>query len=280
VTGIRGSDRSGAEVEEKARVVIGADGVRSLVADAVGAEKVVDAGSHTCGFYAYFSGMRDRNDAARLFVNSSARRFYITFPTNDDLDMVFLFWGREQTNQVRSNLEAAYGESLSLVPELADQVAGAKRETRIIGTHLLPNFIRRAHGPGWALVGDAAIHRDPITAQGITNAFTHASILAEELNIAFAGEQSIDTALASYDTRQFERLKPMFNYTVHMAMMQPTPDAVREILPQVAQDPIATGAFMGAFLGSVPLELAFSPQMIERFAQDVARGEAEVRDAA
>ena len=29
----------------------------------------------------------------------------------------------------------------------------------------LPNFFRRSHGPGWALVGDAGYNKDPITAQ-------------------------------------------------------------------------------------------------------------------
>jgi 2-polyprenyl-6-methoxyphenol hydroxylase-like FAD-dependent oxidoreductase len=139
------------------------------------------------------------------------------------------------------------------------------------------NFFRRAHGPGWALVGDAALHRDPITAQGITNAFTHAAILAEELNQAFAGDKEVDTALADYDARQFDALKPMFDYTVHLAMLQPLPDGVPQMLQQAANDPVATGAFIGAFLGSVPLNLVFPEPILQLFADDVARGQQEVR---
>ena len=280
VAGIRGAEKGGEVVTDRAKVVVGADGVRSFVADAVGAERYVDAGIHTCGHYAYFSGMRERDDAAKLQILTDKRRFYITFPTNDGLDMVFLFWPTEEAARVRSNLDAAFNESLQLVPELEARVQSATRETRISGTHLLPNFFRRAHGPGWALVGDAALHRDPITAQGITNAFTHASILAEELDLALRGEKQLDAAVANYDGRQFDLLKPMFDYTVHLAMLQQLPDEVAQMLPQIATDPAATSAFIGAFMGSVPLGQVFPPHLLERFAADVERGHEENRRVA
>ncbi len=277
VVGIKGSERGGAMVTERAQVVIGGDGVRSMVADAVQAEAYVDAGIHTCGHYAYFSGMRERNDEASLHILTKERRFYITFPTNDDLDMVFLFWPTEEAKRVRADLEGAFAKSLKFVPQLESRVQQGTRETRISGTHLMHNFFRRAHGPGWALVGDAALHRDPITAQGITNAFTHAAILAEELTQAFAGDKEVDAALADYDARQFDALKPMFDYTVHLAMLQPLPEGVPQMLQQAANDPIATGAFIGAFLGSVPLDQVFPEPILQLFADDVARGQEELR---
>ncbi len=277
VVGIRGAERGGEVVTEKARVVVGADGVRSMVANAVGAEAYVDAGIHTCGHYAYYSGMREKDDAASLHILTDERRFYITFPTNDGLDMVFLFWPTEMAQSVRADTERAFAASLKKVPALEARVRSGTRESRITGSHLLHNFFRRAHGPGWALVGDAALHRDPITAQGITNAFTHAAILAEELDSAFSGDKTVDDALAQYDQRQFAALKPMFDYTVHLAMLQPLPEQVQGMLPMVAQEPMATSAFIGAFMGSVPLDQVFPPELLERFAADVERGKEESR---
>ncbi|MBL4836650.1 MAG: FAD-dependent monooxygenase [Kordiimonadaceae bacterium] len=277
VVGIKGTGKNGTQVSERAKVIVGADGTNSFVGNSVKAECHVDAGIHTCGFYAYHSGMREADNAAILNVLTDKRRFYINFPTNDDLDMVFLFWPTGEAKSVRKDVEAAYYESLKNVPELEARVRGGQRESRIMGTHMLPNFFRRAHGPGWALVGDAALHRCPITAQGITNAFTHAEILAEELCLAFGGDKNIDVALADYDRRQFEQLKPMFDYTVHLAMLQPTPDLVQKMLPLISQDVAATSAFMGAFLGSVPLNQVFPPELMERFASDVERGQRAVK---
>jgi flavin-dependent dehydrogenase len=277
VVGIRGQQSGGSEVTERARVVIGADGINSIVANTVGAERYIDAGTHTCGHYAYFSGMRDRDDAASLYVDTDARRFYITFPTNDDLDMVFLFWPTEMAKSVRADLKGAFSKSLKLVPELEARVNSGQMESRISGTHLLPNFFRRAHGPGWALVGDAALHRDPITAQGITNAFVHADILAEELNQSFQGGKDLMTALADYDRRQFQLLKPMFDYTVHLSRLQPLPSQVEAMLPAVQSSASATGAFIGAFMGSVPLDQVFPAQLLSEFAADVDRCHEENR---
>lgn len=273
--GIEGASAGGRTVVETAKVVVGADGVNSMVAKTVGAPKVVDAGIHTCGYYGYYSGMRGSDRAASLHVRTAQKRFYITFPTNDGLDMVFLFWGSEQADQVRRDKAAAFADSLTLVPELADRVAGARLESPLAGSHLFFNHIRRAHGPGWALVGDAAIHRDPITAQGITNAFTHASLLADELIKAFGGRKPVDQALADYDARQFAQLKPMFDYTVHLAMMPTASPELVAMLPTLMSDAEARATFMGAFLGAVPLNQAFPATMIERFAADVARAQQE-----
>ncbi len=280
VVGIRGKGADNLDVAARAKIVIGADGVRSMVANAVGAEMHIDAGSHTCARYAYFSGMRKNDDEVSLYINSEHRRFYITCPTNDGLEMVLLFWHKDQEDLLKGDTEAAWNESLALVPELEARVRAGKRESRFIGANYLPNFFRRAHGPGWALVGDAALHRDPITAQGISNAFTHADILAEELNRAFRGEISVDEAGANYDRRQFELLKPMFDYTVHMAMLQPPTAEMTGMLPILAQSRDAASAFFGAFMGSLPLASVFPPALIERFAADVARGQQAVRAAA
>ena len=55
---------------------------------------------------------------------------------------------------------------------------GAKRETRFAAVGDLPGFFRKPFGPGWALVGDAGYHKDPITAFGITDAFRDAEAVA------------------------------------------------------------------------------------------------------
>jgi flavin-dependent dehydrogenase len=51
-----------------------------------------------------------------------------------------------------------------------------------------------AYGPGWALVGDAGYHKDPITAQGITDAFRDSELLADALGASFAGTRPLDDA--------------------------------------------------------------------------------------
>jgi hypothetical protein len=58
--------------------------------------------------------------------------------------------------------------ALAQVPRLAERLQAGQRAARVAGTGNLPNFFRTPYGPGWALVGDAGYHRDPLTAQGIS----------------------------------------------------------------------------------------------------------------
>lgn len=66
----------------------------------------------------------------------------------------------------------------------------------MVGTGDLPNFFRTPYGPSWALVGDAGYHRDPLTAQGISDAFRDAQLLSEAIDAGLAGRQPLPEALA------------------------------------------------------------------------------------
>ena len=57
VTGIRGHTKSGPTVTEQARVIIGADGLRSVVARAVRPEQYHEKPQLLAGYYTYWSGL-------------------------------------------------------------------------------------------------------------------------------------------------------------------------------------------------------------------------------
>ena len=84
---------------------------------------------------------------------------------------------------------------LQVAPGLAEQAAFAA-PTRIHGFPGQVGFFRRAHGPGWALVGDAGYFKDPLTAHGITDALRDAELLATAID---AGS---DQALADYQEQR------------------------------------------------------------------------------
>jgi 2-polyprenyl-6-methoxyphenol hydroxylase-like FAD-dependent oxidoreductase len=77
----------------------------------------------------------------------------------------------------------------------------------------LPNHIRRPHGPGWALVGDAGYHRDPITGHGITDAFRDAELLATALDTGIRDPASEADAMAAYQRTRDAMLRETFDLT-------------------------------------------------------------------
>jgi len=76
---------------------------------------------------------------------------------------------------------------------------------------------------------------------------------------------------SSYDHRQVEQLKPMFDYTVQFAQLQPLAPPARAMLAAMAHDQRATNGFIGAFIGSVQLSDIFPAEIIEGFSQTVRR---------
>ena len=69
-----------------------------------------------------------------------------------------------------------------------ERLRAGRRTSPVTGMLRSPNLLRRAHGPGWALVGDAGYHRDPITGHGLSDAYRDAELLADALHRALRGE--------------------------------------------------------------------------------------------
>jgi flavin-dependent dehydrogenase len=82
-----------------------------------------------------------------------------------------------------------------------------------VGTADVPNFFCQPYGPGQALVGAAGYHQDPVTAQGMTDAFRDAELLAEVIDAGFSGRQPLTEALADYQRRRDAVVLPMYEYT-------------------------------------------------------------------
>jgi flavin-dependent dehydrogenase len=110
-------------------------------------------------------------------------------------------------------------------PELAARLRTARRMSPVAGMLRTPNFLRRAHGPGWALVGDAGYHRDAVTGHGMSDAYRDAELLATALDQALCGDDP-DTALAGYQRQRDRALRRVFDLTVALAGYPPVPEFV------------------------------------------------------
>jgi flavin-dependent dehydrogenase len=169
VRGIRGHFQDRTSESLQARIVIGADGRTSRVAKAVHAQSYQEKPRLQWPFYTYFSGLPV--DGFETYIR--AFRGFAAAATNDDLTMVVVGWPYPEAHSYKADVEGNYYRTLELAPHFADRVKGARREAPFLGG-AVPNYLRVPFGPGWALVGDAGYTKDPITAQGITDAFRDA----------------------------------------------------------------------------------------------------------
>jgi flavin-dependent dehydrogenase len=213
VVGIRGASEGGSAVEETARIVVGADGHHSLVAKAVGAPKYREIPSLTYAYYSYFSGV-PMAGIELWFLDDAG---YINFPTNNGLACIAVQAPVAGFKEFRTDIERNFFRQLDRVPPLAERVRAGKRAERWYGTADLENFFRKPYGPGWALVGDAGYHKDPIMAQGVSDAFRDAELLSDAIDAGFDGRDPADDALAAYETKRNELALPGYEANCAMA---------------------------------------------------------------
>jgi flavin-dependent dehydrogenase len=212
VVGIRGGAR-GKEVEERARIVVGADGLHSTIAKLVQPEEYDCAPSLTFGYYAYWSGVPDTGMHIYFFDDAGV----LVFPTNWSQTCIGVGGGSEGFHEFRKDIDGNYLRVIDRVPELAPHVRAGKRESKYLGTADMPNYFRKPYGPGWALTGDAGYHRDFITGLGINDAFLQAELLAAAIDEAFSGQKSEEEAFAHFESERNRFLKPTYDLTVKMA---------------------------------------------------------------
>ena len=260
VTGIRSHAPGGATVMEAARIVIGADGMRSLVARTVQPPAYHTKPALTCIYYTYWSGIPMED--VELYPRE--RRAIMAFPTNDDLVCIVVLWPNQEFHTVRTNIEWHYLKAIDLVPGLAKRVHDGRQEERFVGTADLPNFYHKPYGPGWALVGDAGYHKDPFTAYGIMDAFRDAELVAEAIDIGFSGGRPLEEALADYERQRNDVSLPMYELTCQLASLEPPPPQMQRLFAALHGNQAETNHFFGALEGMEPIPEFFSPENIGR----------------
>jgi 2-polyprenyl-6-methoxyphenol hydroxylase-like FAD-dependent oxidoreductase len=260
VIGVRGHSRNGPTVTERARVVVGADGWHSRVAQSVRPDQYHDKPRLLCGYYTYYSGLPM---GSRFETYVRPDRGFAAWATNDGLTLVVGCWPFSEFEANKKDIEGNFLKMLELAPPFAERVRAANREARFVGM-AVPNFFRKPFGPGWALVGDAGYNKDFITAQGITDAFRDAELCATALDETFSGLCSFGSAMGRYQRTRDQHVLPMYEFTTQLATLEPPPPELARLLQAVHGNTEAMDAFARVNAGVTSPAAFFSPQNVDR----------------
>ena len=100
---------------------------------------------------------------ARSITGAHRAELLGIIPTNDGRVCVPVGLTHGEFAEFRADVETNYLKTLDLFARrFAERVRCGKRVERFYGTADLPNYFRVPIGLGWALVGDAGYHKDPI----------------------------------------------------------------------------------------------------------------------
>lgn len=256
VRGIKGREDGRETLVETARLVVGADGKRSIVAESVGASAYHAKPPLAMAFYAYWEGLPVQG--GELYRRGS--RAIGVWPTNDGLVMTYIAGPVRDFDAFRSDLEGNFLKTLDLADDLGRRARVGRRIGPIKGTSDLPNFFRKPFGPGWALVGDAGLVMDPVTGQGISDAFRDAELLAGAIDLGFSGKQSLDVAFASYEHRRNLEAMPMYDFTTELASFGAARPEEKILMESLSKSQDNIERFFGVLTGAVPIAEYFAPR--------------------
>jgi flavin-dependent dehydrogenase len=241
VSGVDGHGPGGEPVAVEADVVVAADGVRSRMAEWLGATTMQSSPSRTGAFYTYVADVPLETAGPAYEFHIARDAFAGIFPTNHGMACVWFIGPTRALAGLRSagadRAEALLSAIAAASPTLGARVRSGRVEAPVRGSIDLPNILRRpigGPGAGWALVGDAGYHRDPITGHGITDAFRDAELLAIALDIALRNPGTCaDEALAAYQTRRDLALRETFDLTRALSAF-PSPERFVELQIQLS----------------------------------------------
>jgi flavin-dependent dehydrogenase len=241
VTGVRGLTENDRAVTEQARIVVGADGMNSVVARSVRAPEYNTMPRLQITHFSYWSGVK--LEGVELYARDY--RFIYGWNTNDGLALVGANWALSQFPKLPDGIEESFFQVIdSAAPGLAARLRAGKREERWYGG-AIPGFFRKPYGDGWALVGDAGYKKDPCTAAGITDAFRDAELLAEAIDDCLAARRSFEQSMADYELRRNAIAMPIYEFTCQSAKFEPATPEMKQLFTALKGYQLETNRFFG-----------------------------------
>jgi menaquinone-9 beta-reductase len=193
---IHGAD--GLQREIHAKLVVGADGRQTRIAELAGLAAKVKPN----GRFAYFAHYRN----LPLQSGSRSQIWFLepdvayAFPNDDGITVVTAMPERARLAEWKADPEAAMHRLFDGLPN-APHLGKAERVSPYLGMVEIPNKIRKVHKPGLALLGDAALAVDPLWGVGCGWAFQSAEWLAEAVGNSLQSPDKLDRGLKAYGRR-------------------------------------------------------------------------------
>lgn len=265
VTGVIHDDGRVAGVETRdgpirARLVVGADGMRSSVAEHVGAKEyhVVPGGRMFA--VGYFEGVS--NTDGRLRIGRVGDNAFIAAPADGGLYMAGVGSSLGNAAAFKDDRQANFDRGLRAWPELAEVVAGSTRVGPMRMITEWHSFFREAAGPGWALVGDAGHFKDFTPGQGISDALRQVDQLALAIVAGLGG--GLDEELRRWWAWRDDDAWDMYWFASDLGSPGASTPLETRVLRNVSRHPDGARELLKVFDHQIPpSELFTTPRLVK-----------------
>jgi flavin-dependent dehydrogenase len=197
VAGVR-TLTDGTAGEIRARLVIAADGLRSVIAHRLELAHAL-RWPRRLALVTHYTGVAEIGEHGEMHVE---RDGYVGIAdVGHGVTTVALVVPAARAREFSEDRAAFLDRWLLARPHLAPRFARAERVSPVVATGPFASHARRAWSPGAALVGDAADFFDPFTGEGIYAAMRGGEMLAQSVceSLAAMSPRASDAPLAAYD---------------------------------------------------------------------------------
>ena len=209
VVGVTGIDKDGKQQQFHAKIVVGADGAASTVAQKVGVFEL-DGKHHCTAVRGYYDGVTGMKEMIEIHFTKTVLPGYLwIFPYEDGTANVGVGMLTDDIRKHKINLKELMEREIKENPIFKERFANAKPITEVKGWNLPLGSKIRKHiaGDGWVLLGDSASLIDPFSGEGMGNAMTSAKIAFRTISRALRLGAYTEKILHEYEEELKRELK-------------------------------------------------------------------------
>ncbi|MGQ0549604.1 MAG: NAD(P)/FAD-dependent oxidoreductase [Armatimonadota bacterium] len=235
----------GSAVRLTARLVVGADGLRSIVARRAGPLAPAAGGHYTVG--AHFENLQAGTPRGDLHLGTGWYAGAALYGSGTGNVVVAV--SREEFRRHAGEAETVFTRACSALPALSQIMHGARRTTPFVSVGPLGYGARPATDDGVLLVGDAAGTIDPMTGEGIYVALRSAELAAQTADAVLARGDAVRARLATYETTRTAAFRNTWMVSRLLQRVIRHPRLAGLLLRRLAERPSLASRLLGVVSG-------------------------------
>ncbi|MFQ6673296.1 MAG: NAD(P)/FAD-dependent oxidoreductase [Fidelibacterota bacterium] len=260
VRGIRGSEKDGDEmIEYRGRMVIGADGFRSVVARKTGLYEH-DPQHWVVALRGYYKNVKGLSHQIELhYIDEVIPGYFWIFPLETGYANVGIGMLHEYIKRKKVNLKEALQNAINS-PAFRERFSESQLVGEPVGWNLpVGSKHRKIHGNGFMLLGDAAGLIDPFTGEGIGNAMYSARVAVEAACEACQSEDYSEAFLARYDERLWKAIGGELKLSTRLQQIGRLQFLLNFVIGKAARNEEVRNAIGAMITNELPREKLTSP---------------------
>lgn len=267
VCGVRVVDAASGPRELRSRIVVGADGLRSVVGRRLGL--IRNGWPRRIALVSHYRGIEGMKDTGEIHLD--ARGYSGLSNVGGGITNVAVVVPASRSGELSADRTAFFDEWFASRPHLAGRFARAERVTPVRATGPFASAAKVAWAPGAALVGDAADFFDPITGEGVYAALRGGELLSvhliEELG---ATAEDAHCGLRRYEAARRREFSGKWKVERLVGLALESPLLMNRIARVLAADKDMADLFVGVTGDFVPPSAVLNPRYFLKLA--FARG--------